>query len=930
MANSKNTIQNIPLASELCMNALKTEVKQFQGYNEKNTTLYGGTLSPMYDNTVELFDKDNSYTVFNSKGVPFTVLSDGESYNIYKNNELVPGTRGTYVHKTEVLDVPEDAVIAARVKEADSDYEKVIYVDKSGQIYADGTPCVVKAHQTGSTPVDNTPVKFDLYRIDDARIWVTSTYIIVLAAGQRTSGVSSSSSVQIWVRSYLNPIGADWYKSNNDIALDSDFDPRFYAGYQDFNDSHKFTIITYPKCGVITDLTAKVTTTIAINVPTGQSATFTTSYNPGLSTNLFIENFYSLSTSADRRTINLHLQMNPDSETWPENERVFSVNLQQYAVRWIYEGHYESFKDYETKHYYYYRLLDNGNVLGYVGKNGDDVTCPLGSLYNSNGSVYYVGSETLSVGMDGVPIDTPLGFDRNIFTRALYGNSSAGRAISYKRASGEWCCFIKAMPREHIECLKDLIIDDRYIFIFSNGLKIYDTEKEDFLETTKLDWIISNPPYTNLNYIKQQTIDPNQDGYYDTVGYVYAAGENAEYPIDKTPFVGYLPNPFLGYGLPDIIGKTLYGMEIKLKTNYPIPAYGNDEAQYFYTFGSTAQSASYQGNLSRYKGTTYPIDTNGNEILPITLNAEIIEGYSNNDLMKVGSTVYPMMYYNNNEKIYAYQLLSMMENVTNAFSLQGQQYSVDEDAIYALSYSNGVISNVQAVTYKKNLTFLGTLPTQAVFWSDYNKTFYAFTGDRILSKMFEASDINKIHYVGQNPSSLSLWICSDTGIYIISDTDMFKLDFNSSQVSFMPQKTIIVTEGETNNEAHYVSLYLKKGEKCEMIPVKLQTAYYGLGGEMKAVMDCWYLRLFDEKNTKGYVKAKVHTITDITRHTEEKTFEVNPSDYDENHIVYLRFQPKYQECVSMQLELETNLGIYQISLGVNTTDSTAQVSKFNF
>ena len=43
MANSKNTIQNIPLAAPLNMNMLKTEVKQFNGYNEKNSTVFGGT-----------------------------------------------------------------------------------------------------------------------------------------------------------------------------------------------------------------------------------------------------------------------------------------------------------------------------------------------------------------------------------------------------------------------------------------------------------------------------------------------------------------------------------------------------------------------------------------------------------------------------------------------------------------------------------------------------------------------------------------------------------------------------------------------------------------------------------------------------------------------------------------------------------------------
>jgi hypothetical protein len=271
-----------------------------------------------------------------------------------------------------------------------------------------------------------------------------------------------------------------------------------------------------------------------------------------------------------------------------------------------------------------------------------------------------------------------------------------------------------------------------------------------------------------------------------------------------------------------------------------------------------------------------------------------------------------------------------MENVTDVFSLQGQQYAVDDENIYTLSYNGGVIQNVNAVCYKKNMTFLGTLPTQAVFWSDFNKTFYAFTGDRILSRMFEASDINKIYYVGQNPSSLSLWICTDTGVYILSDKDMYKLDYVSKQVAFRPKTALIVTEGETINEVHAISLYLNDDEEADMIPVKLKTAYYGLGNEQKAVMDCWYLRLFDAKRTEGYVKVKVNTITDVTRHTEEKVYHVNPSDYDDNNIFYIRYQPKYQECVSMQLELETNLGIYSMALGVNTTDSATQVSKFNF
>ena len=273
--------------------------------------------------------------------------------------------------------------------------------------------------------------------------------------------------------------------------------------------------------------------------------------------------------------------------------------------------------------------------------------------------------------------------------------------------------------------------------------------------------------------------------------------------------------------------------------------------------------------------------------------------------------------------------MSFMNNVYDAFSLQGQSYVIDDENIYAVTYDSGATNTSSPVCYKKNMKFLGTLPTQAVFWSDFNKTFYAFTGDRILSKMFEASDINKIYYTGQNPSSLSLWVCTDKGIYVVSDHDMYKLNYLSNKVMFLPDHVAILSEKDGSLYQSNVSLW-DIGNGGEMVPVKLKTAYFGLGAEQKSVMDCWYIRLFDENRVEGEVKVKVNTITDITRHSEEKTFKINPSDYDENNIVYLRYQPKYQECTAMQLELESNIGIYELAIGVNATDSTAQVSKLNF
>ena len=866
MANSKNTIQNIPLEGELCMNSLKTEVKQFQGYNEKNTTFYGGTLSPIYDKTTELFDKNNSYTVFNSKGVPYTLKSNGE---LYKGNERIRNFSCAPWPKTsQIPNTPDDTVLVAMHYNRGNS-NKYLYITSDKIIGADGT--VIKQLDTDSP----------MQKILSAKAWYCEYNTIIVLVGNTTN--TSDGIPVCWICTVDPNNNFHGGRHIEGIAYLNDW---FISGYAVIpasgNEYFTFYVSLFNRSDSISD-TFPETNSCAITIHTmgGEPEFFA------------VEVVHEIPIEAIDNPGHLRAKIRKVND-------FYGINLHQYACRQI-------SKKTNNRGIEVYGLYESTTFVGYTGINGFDVGCPMGC--NAGGvSIYYQGNNLISIGKDGAPIAPCLSFGSNDFFTA---DIDLDQCFYYKANDGKWYSYVRTRNVE----LKNEILDNRYVIEWSYGVRggrpsrVYDIET-DTSELLGTDWIISRPPCFRDSYI---------NSIIDTTGIVFAAGANAGYMISGSPFVGYLPNPFVCTNFPVLLGT----LEPNIIQYYNV-------TQYYYTTGNTAQSALYKGIDPQYFGTVYPIDPNGNVVLPISQNAQLIKGYSNNDLVKEGNTVYPLMYYNNTQKTYTYMLLSGMENITNAFSLQGQQYTVDDENIYAVSFNTGVIQNATAVAYKKNLTFLGTLPTQAVFWSDFNKTFYAFTGDRILSRMFEASDINKIEYVGQNPATLSLWICTDDGIYVLSDKDMFKLDYNSKQVAFYSKNAFIVTEGATNNECHAISLYLNDNEQGEMIPVKLQTAYYGLGSEQKAVMDCWYLRLFDKDRTEGYVKVKVNTITDVTRHTEEKTFNISPSDYDDNNIFYLRYQPKYQECVAMQLELETNLGIYSMSLGVNTTDSTAQVSKFNF
>ncbi len=923
MANSKNTIQNIPLEAELCMNALKTEVKPFKGYNEKNTTFYGGTLSPIYDKTTELFDKDNSYTFFNSKGEAFTLVCENNEIHLYNHHVRVGTVAGNYVTKTEKLNVNnvDDMIMAAKCPDG-----SVLSVGKNGNLYIDN---VLKQTLYPDPGLYN-------YNLVDCQAYFLDRTVLAMSWTGTTNPNQSPSHLYIDTRFHVIDLdknvhsltlsdtwgGEDTYVTSKTkvpvISFRNDDSGKVmvcwrHPDYTRFYSDDLFNINDHCKFIEISTLT---------NTITDKTETWTGA--------AFYELFWS-----DGSTETIASKTN----------NIRYVEAARFYARYV--GGPRDVYDYEENiksSYHYNSFLNDFLPVSSV----DDIKCPMGTAAETY--VYYLNGNVINISVGGRPVAPCLSYSSNIVTPY---NQDGVASISYKSGQN-WYCFSRLTVGSGVDptrtpitpFLKDMILDNKYVFLYSSDM-IFDLSRYFNIERPNDGWksidlsYIQTSPVLSKNVVLEDDpngrtmevqvwVDTPAPGHWETqtvpakvpktTGVVYGAGVNAGYMISNAELIGYLPNPYIGKVFTDdgVSGQT-----------YSLNGTFNNVQTYF-TVGDTTQSAQYKGTDPEYVDTLYPIDPNGNVVLPISQNAEVIGGYSNNDLVKEGNTVYPLMYWNNNQKTYSYMLLSSMENVTDVFSLQGQQYAVDDENIYAINFSSGVISSVNAVAYKKNLTFLGTLPTQAVFWSEFNKTFYAFTGDRTLSRMFEASDIDKINFVGQNPSSLSLWICTDSGVYILSDSDMYKLDFESKQVAFQPKTALVVTEGETNNECHAISLYLNENEEGEMIPVKLKTAYYGLGGEMKAVMDCWYIRLFDKDRTEGYVKVKVNTITDVTRHTEEKTFKVNPSDYDDNNIFYIRYQPKYQECVSMQLELETNLGIYSLALGVNTTDSTAQVSKFNF
>lgn len=965
MANSKNTIQRIPLNGTLNMNTLKTDVRQFEGFNEKNSTVFGGTLSPFFDKTTTLGNKDDSYTIFNSKGEPYTLTTRNGQVELLKYGSRVFSGINICSSKTETMDVPQDTISAAIDTEGN-----LIYVTKSGTIkYLNGliqgtstflgARIFVEPSTTYIVAVTSTTARVIIKRAGviqahdetiSLKYEISPTHIPLITGGATDDGLFNISILTNSGRLYIKPgnatnFGTNLYTvdSGNNIKRSTrrgywkeslgSKKPELvvlggYLGKTITYECHQFAFRelvrdkdTYflpgdKACGAVDGY---------LPCPVGQNYSFNGSayyLDSSLISIGHMNQPIAPCLSFEDNTVNkrhdangnLHIFYHGTNDKWYHYQSasvVASDDKVELFKGMVFDGRYIFLRDKRFARTVVYDIETDNRIR--------DV-----KLDWILDSTPWVEKSDLTL----VERPSYYTFENTFTLKATRPNDGSNKVhieISQREAEPEV---------EHVYRIIGTMQDSSFDATLPFGP--YDNLPYgidwDYGSGTG-DATITVTEVSNTDYLAPASVTVSLGGtaettslwrmerdglelVYDTTGCVFGGGYNAGYAISNSPFVGYLPNPYVVSNFPK-----------SSIVNYPEVPQG---AQFYCTIGDQAMSAEYAGRDAKYLGTTLAIDSSGNVILPVSSSGKIVSGYSNNDLVRENGASYPLMYWNNSQKMYAYFLLSGIENMTGVFSLQGQQYTVDDNNIYAVSFANGIVQNVQAVCYKKNLQFLGTLPSQAIFWSDFNKTLYSFTGDRLVSKMFEASDIGEVRYVGQNPSSLSLWICTDKGIYILSNTDQYRLDFVCEEVVFIEDSAlVIVPEDDGKRRVHQISLW-DIGNKSVMFPVKLKTAYFGLGAEQKSVMDCWYIRLFDENRMEGEVKARVNTITDVTRHSEEKTFKINPSDYDENNIVYLRYQPKYQECTAMQLELESNIGIYELAIGVNATDSTAQVGKLNF
>ena len=330
------------------------------------------------------------------------------------------------------------------------------------------------------------------------------------------------------------------------------------------------------------------------------------------------------------------------------------------------------------------------------------------------------------------------------------------------------------------------------------------------------------------------------------------------------------------------------------------------------------------------EGALYPLsDTSSSSILfNPNIFTQFIRTYNNNDMAISDGTAYPLQKYNG-DIIMLFLMTKGIESMQNIFVLQTLYYGIGDGKIWEIYYDNSTISNYQAIIDVKGMTYLGQLPTEALFWSPLNRSIYSFTGDAILKQLWHCNDISTINKTFYNPSTQELFISTDIGLLCISNSYTYLIDdMKDVEEMFFYNtefyiKNIAIVEGSPVTQYYKASYeYFSGGNQH----IKLTTKYIGSIENYKIHINCVYIRLYKNTNDTGTFKIKERTITDKSMATDFKQCTI---DWDTEGWGYIRYQPQYQKGSSISFEIDSTAPIISISYGYTVLDEVGQIGRNN-
>lgn len=538
---------------------------------------------------------------------------------------------------------------------------------------------------------------------------------------------------------------------------------------------------------------------------------------------------------------------------------------------------------------------------------------PFYLLYNvtSSGFAYLQGiSYAATLNSMGTLLTPWESIDESSYV-TVYGN-----AVLYKDKAGKWYK-IKIVAGNELSTL----LDDRYVLINTTSyLNMYDSETGKWFHyASDYNGRVMHGQIGNTSISGVLATGSNEYSAYPYIRYT-ANGINPLYQVMPRDPVCSILLPIVPRYRCGVMTEQLYDCVTPVYAGIQgvdvfFSEYANTTCKYRFTLNSTS------GQLQRYAkseltGLLFPGTTSSSATLTPNIFTKYIDGAGNNDMVIEGFDSYVLTYYDN-RPYFIYSASTQVSTTYGSedafFVLQGQFYGVIGDKLYSLIYSNGAISQMDAIIDIAGLKFLGNTPMIAFFYDNAHKVIKSFTGDANLETLYSAtklSDITGLHFY--DTQTQSIYIPSPTGLFVIGPRNMYLLEkFKGvTRVSFDDNGITHIVNG---TDSYNLTYYKKSNYEVE--PLDLETSFYGYGATENISIDRWNITLYDldGDHEDSYITVGIRSITDVTVASEEKTIKITPNMYDKwSNSVLIAFNPKLIKGQGLRLYIKTPLIVQSV------------------
>ena len=256
-----------------------------------------------------------------------------------------------------------------------------------------------------------------------------------------------------------------------------------------------------------------------------------------------------------------------------------------------------------------------------------------------------------------------------------------------------------------------------------------------------------------------------------------------------------------------------------------------------------------------------------------------------------------------------------IQGTYTTFLLFGQLYLFDGLKIYLANVDQvtGVFNSKTALCLATGLQYIASSPTEIAFLSTFDNSIYIFNGGRNLVKSKRFNSMPDIINGEYDILDNSLCLNTTTAFIYIRDS---LATLNDKKASQSTVKLYSTTSGLIigNNTGKWQYTYNKLGVSSTVVPLDLQTGYYGTEDGQKSILQSFVVTIYSDTRERATVNLTNYTVDADNDYEQNQYFNVKPEDYNSGGYLRLRLIPKNKRCLGSSLRVKTNNKVLIVSL----------------